>query len=174
MERYLNSRGISLSMEVDSDYQRLVDLVVEKDLDLDFSNSSLVHAKYVIKKIIEKTQEDLIVYFSHFDSRIFNDSEIIDALKKNSKISVRFLFLNDESDRIKQFNRAVKSDKINFKFLKNKEISSPFFIVSDSRRVRACYDRSGETAKVNFNKPKIGKYLHNLFDNSWNPATSIS
>ena len=78
-------------MEVDTEYQELVDLVSQKDLDIDLPNSSIDHAKYVISKIIEKTKKNLLIYSRNLNNEIFNSEPILNSLKAKKDISIKTL-----------------------------------------------------------------------------------
>jgi hypothetical protein len=45
------------TLKIDREYVELVNLVSQKELDFDVSNSSMEHAKYLVSKIYEKTKK---------------------------------------------------------------------------------------------------------------------
>ena len=164
-----SSYFIVKSMAINSEYKELVDLVSEENLNLDFPNSSIEHAIYVISKIIQKTKNNLSIYSRNLDNDVFGSKDILNSLKNNPHISLKIL-LDNPDNMINKF----KSISRDFKFKKTKEIlkNSSYFLVSDNTRVRICSREKPHQAEVNFNSPK-GVKLSEYFDQLWGAASPI-
>lgn len=157
-------------MEVDPDYKGLVDLVSEKDLDFDFPNSSIEHAKYVISKIIEKTKKNLLIYSRNLNNEIFNSEHILNSLKANKDISIKILLEEQDKNTVTNFKHTFKNVEI--KHLKNQN-DFFYFVVSDSQRIRICSREKPHQARVNFNKKFLGERLSKQFESFWSSAYLI-
>lgn len=158
-------------MDIDSSYKKLVELAAEKNLDFEFPNSSIEHAKYVISKIIDKTQNTLLIYSRNLDNPIFNSDIVLDSFGKNNKISVRILL--DDQDK----NFALKYKALNEK----SEVRIPsttndgfHYLISDNQRIRICTKEKPHQARVNFNNKLFGEKLNSSFEVMWKSASPIN
>ena len=157
-------------MEVDPDYRELVDLVSEKDLDFDFPNSSIEHAKYVISKMIEKTKKNLLIYSRNLNNEVFNNEDILNSLKANKEASIKILLEEQDKPTVSNFKSNIKN--IEIKNLKNRN-DSFYFVVSDSQRIRICSRGIPHQARVNFNKKSLGEKLSKQFESLWGSAYTV-
>ncbi len=156
-------------MEVDPDYEELVDLVADKDLDFEFPNSSVQHAKYVISKIIEKTQKNFFVYSRNLNNEVFNNEEILTSMKNNEGISIKILLENSDKGVVSNFKSKIKDIEVR----QLKPQNHFYFIVSDSQRIRICSRERPHQARVNFNRKSLGEKLSKNFESLWDTASPI-
>ena len=152
--------------DVEPEYKKLVDLACNQDLDFYISNSSLLHAKYVISKIINNTKNQMNIFSSKIDNSLFCDSRIVEAINKRKNISIRFLSVNSTDDETKNFKKLVDTGKIEIGKIKPQE-TLPFFIVSDNKMVRIESSLGLNKAKVNFNAKPLALHLNDIFSKLW-------
>ena len=155
-------------MNIDSEYKILVDLVDEKNLDFEFPNSSIEHAKYVISKIIDKTQETLIIYSRNLDNLIFKSENILNSIKLNKKISIKILLDKKDQNLIKKYKSLNKKIKVK---ISNSNNDGFYYIISDNQRVRLCTKEKPHQARVNFNNKPLGEKLNSNFNTVWRTSS---
>ena|SRR3989344_8527860 len=157
-------------MEVDPEYQELVDLVSKKDLDFDFPNSSVEHAKYILSKIIENTKKSLLIYSRNLNNEIFSSEPVLNSLKANKDVSIRILLDDQDKNTVANFKHTLKN--IEFRQVRDKN-DFFYFVVGDSQRIRICSREKPHQARVNFNKKLLGERLSKQFESFWSSAYPV-
>lgn len=141
--------------EIEDEYKNLVDLCCTKELDFNIDNSSKVHAKYIISKIINSSKK-VDILFSKFIPDLFLSEEIKQSIIDNKDVKIKMLVNDIKTNDFNEFKQIGK-EKIEIL-----EISKKFdinYVIGDSKRIRLNFPSSPFQAKVNFNKPSICKGL---------------
>ena len=147
-------------IEVEKAYKELIDFVSEKNIDLEVLNSSLIHAKYVLMKLLGMTHTDLNIYYDDLGNELFSDSEFVESLNSKKLIKINILLDKPKMENVKKFKSSLKNKNV---VIKENSISTPYFIVSDSQRYRLSFEHDHTRAKVNFNNKSIAETLIRIF-----------
>jgi len=157
-----------MESNIEPEYMRLVDLVCEKDMDFDFSNSSIEHARYIIKKFIDNTKKELNIFIPEIDKDIFLNPEIQETIK-NKNCIIKVIVEKANKNIIKELKEKLS---IEIKSYSNDNLKeAPYFFVSDSKRIRISSKQNINKAQINFNNGRIGKHLNDIFSLSWEKAS---
>jgi hypothetical protein len=161
-------------METEPEYKKLVDLVSKENLNFEFPNSSIDHAKYVISKIIDTSKKEVNIFSKSLDNPILNSLDVIDTIKGKKDIQINILLENPNQSIVKKFKDAIKSKNLKVRELKNGLEELSYFIVADNKKVRICSREETHKGRVNFFDKKRGEILNKSFNGAWEKAKNIA
>jgi len=166
-------------MDIAPEYKKVVDLAADKELDFVITNSSVNHARYVIKKIMEKTKQSIFIFSENLNNEIYLHPEILNELKKTHKIDIKVLLRDYNQSNIKviRTNKSLDSN-LELKKLSEDAILSKYFIVADEHMIRVESKEEKKNveiprALVNFNSKKFAKEFKGIFLQEWERASEI-
>lgn len=175
MIKFINPNTFTTIMKIDElerEYVELIDLICKKELNIDIPNSSLVHARYVIKKFLDNTKTKIDIFTHDLDKNIFWGDDVINSVKNNKNIKIRFLLNEINKSDINDFVKKTNHSNIEFKRIEN-ESDISYFIISDDKRIRLESKSDKNKAKVNFNNPKLSGALNGTFMGMWEKAKGV-
>lgn len=167
-----------------ADYEELVNRCASGRLDLVITNGSAVHARYLIKKLFDVAEQEVVIYSGDLaprrncddkEAELFAWPELVSSAKRfvAKKGAVLKIVMQHPCDTSKHpFIAAITDNERQAEvsiYTPNSEDTlsdiSDHFMVVDKRAFRLEEDDHNVTATGNFNGPDVAKKLHDAFTN---------
>jgi len=95
-----------------SEYMGMVDFLQKNKLNMFIQNSSIFHAKYVSRKLIESANNELNIFSGTLDETFFCSDAILNTLKekfeKNPSFKINIVVESEIESNILEFKKKIR------------------------------------------------------------------
>jgi len=168
-------RAMENELDVHPRYQILVEDAYQRNLNLYIPNTTLGHAVFLSKLLIEKAKRTIKIYTGELKEIFYNHKRIREDIETATSRGVEISIIVEDIDRVtnQEFLNFAKEQGIKVRALKNVTEVNTHFLLSDTSAFRIEYPHTpndfgvGEKFKVrgvaNFNNADLGKQISSAF-----------